>query len=184
MANLTYGSTYRIQNGAAGWNESYLDTRGEGCEDNFLCVSTSTSFDRSPGSGTWLILSATEKNEGEPVLSGDLIYLQNQAGGSEPYKGGYLDTRGYSGGGNLLDVSTSISQDRAPGSGTWRIIKDSSGGNVEEDDSVHLWNAWSDFGGGFLDTRGEGCESNFNCVSTHVGWDRAEGSTHWRFQKQ
>jgi hypothetical protein len=184
--DLKYGSTYRIQNGYEGtkekWKENYLDTRGQGCEGNLLCVSTSTDKNRASDSGTWKILSATKKAEGEPVLSGDQVYLQNQHGG--PGAGGYLDTRGTKCEGNSLCVSTATSNNRVPGSGTWRIIKEDSGGNVQEDDVVHLWNGWSDWGGGFLDTRGAGCEKNLYCVSTNASWDREKGSTHWRFQKQ
>lgn len=182
-ANLLYGSTYRIQNGYGDdWSDNYLDTRGRGCEDNLLCVSTSTNFDRASGSGTWIISSATgTAAEGDPVLSGDQVYLQNQYSEGE---GGYLDTRGRGCEDNLLCVSTATSSNRASGSGTWRIIKDTSGGNVQEDDVVHLWNGWSDWSGGFLDTRGNGCEDNLYCVSTSANWNRATGSTHWRFQKQ
>ena len=180
-ANLLYGSTYRIQNGYSGWSENYLDTRGEGCEGNLLCVSTSTNFDRVSGSGTWIISSATGKAVGDPVLSGDQVYLQNQYGAGQ---GGYLDTRGKGCEGNLLCVSTATSSNRDSGSGTWRIIKEDSGGNVQEDDVVHLWNGWSDWSGGFLDTRGAGCEGNLYCVSACGSWNRDAGSTHWRFQKQ
>jgi hypothetical protein len=115
---LLYGTTYRIQNGYTGWTGGYLDTRGQGCEGNLLCVSTSTTFDR------------------------------------------------------------------ASGSGTWRIIKESSGGPVHVDDVVHLWNGYNEWTGGFLDTRVAGCEDNLYCVSACGSWNRAAGSTHWRFQKQ
>lgn len=181
MANLLYGTTYRIQNGFGGWSANYLDTRGQGCEDNLLCVSTSTNFNRDSGSGTWIISSATGKAVGEPVLSGDQVYLQNQYSSGA---GGYLDTRGYGCEGNFLCVSTATSSKRDSGSGTWRIIKDTSGGNVQENDVVHLWNGWGDWTAGFLDTRGNGCEGNLYCVSTSASWNRDTGSTHWRFQKQ
>lgn len=186
-ANLLYGSTYRIQNGFEGtkdkWKENYLDTRGKGCEGNLLCVSTSTDKNRASDSGTWKILSAatTPKNDGEPVLSGDKVYLQNQYSSGS---GGYLDLRGQGCEGNAYCVSTATSSKRDSLSGTWRIIKDSSGGNVQEDDVVHLWNGWSEWSGGFLDTRGNNCEGNLYCVSLCGSWDRATGSTHWRFQKQ
>jgi hypothetical protein len=184
MANLTYGATYRIQNGFGGWDGNYLDTRGQSCEDNLLCVSTAETFDRDSGSGTWIILSATGKAVGDLVLSGDQVYLQNQYKSGEPYNGGYLDTRGRGCEDNLLCVSTAETFDRNSGSGTWRLIKDSSGGNVQENDVVHLWNGWGDWTGGFLDTRGAGCEGNLYCVSTSANWNRDTGSTQWRFQKQ
>jgi hypothetical protein len=182
MADLLYGSTYRIQNGYGGkWSDNYLDTRGQGCDDNLLCVSTSTDKNRDSDSGTWKILSATGKAEGEPVLSGDKVYLQNQYGSGS---GGYLDTRGRGCEGNAYCVSTATSSNRDSGSGTWRLIKDDSGGTVQVDDVVHLWNGWSEWSGGFLDTRGNNCEGNLYCVSACGSWNRAEGSTHWRFQKQ
>jgi hypothetical protein len=180
MANLKYGSMYRIQNGYTNWKGGYLDTRGAGCEDNFLCVSTATSFDRDSGSGTWQILSATGKKVGDPVLANDLVYLQNQYGG----KGGYLDTRGAGCESNLLCVSTATISNRDNGSGTWRIITDSPGGEVQEGETVHLLNGYNDWTGGFLDTRGAGCEDNLYCVSTSVNWNRDQGSTHWRFHEQ
>lgn len=183
--DLKYGSTYRIQNGYGDkFSDNYLDTRGQGCEGNLLCVSTSAKKNRASDSGTWKILSATDpkKAEGEPVLSGDKVYLQNQYGG--PGAGGYLDTRGKGCEGNAYCVSTATSNNRASDSGTWRIIKDDSGGVVQVDNVVHLWNGWAGWSGGFLDTRGAGCEGNLYCVSTSAGWDREKGSTHWRFQKQ
>ncbi len=180
MASLRYGKRYRIQNGYGNWAGGYLDTRGAGCEGNLYCVSTATSFDRDSGSGTWIILSATGKTEGQPVLNNDQIYLVNQYGG----KGGYLDTRGAGCEDNLYCVSTATSNNRDSGSGTWRIITDSAGGEVQEDESVHLLNGYGDWKGGFLDTRGAGCEDNLYCVSTSVNWNRDGGSTHWRLHEQ
>ena len=181
--NLLYGATYRIQNGFEGWKENYLDTRGKGCEDNLLCVSTSTDKNRASDSGTWIISSATNppKKKGEPVLSGDKVYLQNQYSSGS---GGYLDVRGKGCEGNAYCVSTATSSNRASDSGTWRIIKEDSGGIVQVDDVVHLWSGWSEWSAGFLDTRGKGCEGNLYCVSICGTWNRVKGSTHWRFQKQ
>jgi hypothetical protein len=42
-----------LLNGYAGWAGGYLDTRASGCQGNVLCVSTSTSYNRDSGSGTW-----------------------------------------------------------------------------------------------------------------------------------
>lgn len=180
MANLKYGSKYRIQNGYSNWGGGYLDTRGSGCEDNKLCVSTATSFDRDSGSGTWIVLSAQGKKSGETVMANDLIYLQNQYANN----GGYLDTRGRGCDDNLLCVSTADNSNRDSGSGTWRIFSDSSNPEVQEDEAVHLLNGYADFTGGFLDTRGRGCEDNLLCVSTSVNWNRDSGSTQWRFHEQ
>ena len=177
--DLMYGTEYRIQNGHEDWAGGYLDTRGAGCNDNLLCVSTATGYDRANGSGTWKILSASGKEEGQPVAANDLVFLQNQYGNT-----GYLDTRGEGCNDNLLCVSTAESSNRYLDSGTWRIMPDSPGGNVQEDEVVHLLNGYDGFAGGFLDTRGAGCNGNHLCVSTSVNWNRATGSTHWRFHKQ
>lgn len=179
MSNLTYGTLYRIQNGYDVWTGGYLDTRGSGCADNFLCVSTSTSFDRDAGSGTWKILSATGKKPGEPVLANDVVFLTNQYKGN----GGYLDTRN-AGQGSHLSVSTADSSNKDNGSGTWRVFTNSSGEIVVEDETVHLLNGYDDFTGGFLDTKGAGCQGNHLCVSTSENWNRDTGSTHWRFHEQ
>ena len=176
MANLVYGSNYHIQNGFGEWTGGFLDTRGRGCEDNFLCVSTAAGFDRASGSGTWQLLSATGKETGATVMPNDLVYLLNQYGGN----GGFLDTRGRGCEDNLLCVSTAESSNRDGGSGTWRIFTDTDG-EVGENQTVHLLNGYDDFKGGFLDTRGRDCESNLLCVSTTCGWNRDSGSTLWRF---
>lgn len=180
MAKLLYGTKYRIQNGWANWQGGYLDTRNSGCEGNFLCVSTSTSFDRDNGSGTWEIISKSGKKTGEPVLANDLIYLINRWNGD----GGFLDTCGSGCDGNHLCVSTAHSKDRDHGSGTWRIISDSSGPEVYEDETVHLLNGYNNFNGGFLDTCVSGCESNLLCVSTTLYWSRDQMSTLWRLHEQ
>jgi len=181
---LSYGKTYLIQNGYSGWSDNYLITNGYRCEDNLMCVSTSMSFNRAAGRENWKVLSATGKTVGEAVLSGDQVYLQNQFDSGNASAGGYLDTRGTGCEGNLLCVSTSASFNRYAGSGTWRIIKETSGGPVQEDDVVHLWNGASEWTGGFLDTRVAGCQGNLYCVSSCGSWNRDAGSTHWRFQKQ
>ena len=186
MGSLKYGRLYHIQNGFNTWKGGYLDTRGGGCEDNALCVSTAASPDRQPGAltGKWKIVSAaaTPKADGQPVLSGDLIHLQNQYDHNGQKT--WLDTRGRGCQDNFLCVSTATSKDRDQGSGTWRIILDSGGGEVPEGEGhVHLQNIYkgSPALGGFLDTRGSGCAENLLCVSTSSTWERDLESTHWRF---
>lgn len=178
MPNLIYGKVYHILNGYNQWKGGFLDTRGSGCEGNFLCVSTAAGFDRDSGSGSWQILSATGKADGEAVQANDLIHLLNQHGGN----GGYLDTRGSGCEGNLLCVSTAESAERGAGTGTWRIFVDTTANEVDEQQTVHLLNGHNDFAGGFLDTRDSGCEGNLYCVSTTCGWNRdSSGTTLWRF---
>jgi hypothetical protein len=47
--------------------------------------------------------------------------------------------------------------------------------------AYHLKNGYAGFNGGFLDTRNAGCDGNYLCVSTTVGYNRDSGSTTWRF---
>lgn len=188
MSSLIYGRKYYIQNGYGNWNGGFLDTCGGAvaCKgDNLYDVSTSKSPDRvGEGTGIWKIRSAMGKADDAPVMANDFIYLQNQYKGD----GGFLDTCGYAvacKSDNLYDVSTSKSPDRAKqGTGTWRIIPDSSCGKVEEYEIVHLLNGYNDWAGGFLDTCGYAvaCKGdNLYDVSTHCGWNRKEGTTLWRF---
>jgi hypothetical protein len=178
-ASLIFGKIYHVQNGYKKWQGGYLDTRGTGCEDNLLCVSTADSPKRDGDSGTWRIESASGKPDGAPVLFNDEFYLRNMYNDGN---GGYLDTRGTGCEGNLLCVSTATGFDRANGSGTWKLIPDSSSQSaVAKKEPVHILNGYSGWTGGFLDTRGSGCEGNELCVSTTAGYNRDAGSTHWRF---
>lgn len=179
-AKLKYGQTYKIVNGYGNWQGGYLDTRGRGCSENLLCVSTANSSNRDSGSGSWKILSKTGKTG--VVKSLDDVYLQNQyAQGA----GGYLDTRGRGCSENLLCVSTANSAERDSGSGTWKIIpKFQSSGAIRENQPVHLVNGYGNGQGGYLDTRGRGCSENLLCVSTAAGSDRDSGSGTWKFIKE
>jgi hypothetical protein len=172
MASLIYGTDYHIQNGYNNWSGGWLDTRGEGCESNLLCVSTATSNERAGFSGTWKILSATGKSTGDPVMVNDIIYLQNQYPADPDVLGGWLDTRGEECESNLLCVSTAKVTNRFSGSGSWRILTDAGGGEVQLGSVVHLMNGYNEWQGGWLDTRGGGCESNLLCVSTSANWNR------------
>ncbi len=199
MVSLKYGVVYSIQNGYNDWNGGYLDTRGGGCQDNYLCVSTAESSNRTETkanpdgdkTASWQILSAQNKQPGQPVVNGDVIYLVNMfTGGTNTAKnGGFLDTRGSGCEGNLLCVSTSAERDRPGTDGsttTWRVLADSPSpdGQVQADSLVHLLNGWNDWQGGFLDIRGSGCQDNYYCVSTTPTWQRDTGSTHWRFHEE
>ena len=113
------GDNIHLQN-LYGGDGGYLDTNGAGCERNKYCVSTAKTPNRANvNTGTWKILSSNKQN-GTSVLVNDDIYLQNLYGGD----GGYLDTNSAGCESNLYCVSTSVSKERAPGSGTnhWRLI--------------------------------------------------------------
>ncbi len=110
------------------WNQGtggYLDTKGYQKDyaktENHLCVSTSLEQNRDNGSGTWKILS-TGMAVGTPVNNNMEIQLKN---GWNNFNGGFLDTRGYQKDyaitGNHLCVSTALSENRALGSGTWKV---------------------------------------------------------------
>lgn len=179
--SLFYGRTYRLQNGYNNWKGGYLDTRGAGCDSNVYCVSTASTFDRDSGSGTWLILSGNGKANGQAVLPGDDVYLVNQYGSKA-----YLDTRNSGCNDNALCVSVASSSNRDNGSGTWKLLPNTGTSTaITEGQSIHLLNGYQHFGGGFLDTRGAGCQSNLYCVSTSNMWNRdLEGTNDWKFFQQ
>ncbi len=192
---LNYGDVIHLQNAWNNYDGGYLDTRGYQRDyaktGNFLCVSTATSNKRGGSkSGSWKIMSASNKADGSPVLIGDDVYLFNQWNGN----GGYLDTRGYQRDyaktGNHLCVSTATSNNRANGSGTWRISSASgnaAGTAVTENSQIHLQNGWENFAGGYLDTRGYQRDyaktGNHLCVSTATSNNRGGGSGTWRVTK-
>lgn len=93
----------------------YLDTRGNGCEGNLLCVSTSLRPNTSVDTSVWTFVANRHS-----LYVGQALHLRNQS----PYPSGftYLDTRGGGCSGNLLCVSTSLSPDRDQGSGSWRAV--------------------------------------------------------------
>jgi hypothetical protein len=113
------GDNIHLQNLYLG-DGGYLDTNSSGCEGNKYCVSTANTPNRAnANTGTWKILSSNKQN-GTSLLVNDDIYLQNLFSGD----GGYLDTNSAGCEGNKYCVSTSVSKERAPGSGTnhWRLI--------------------------------------------------------------
>jgi len=178
---LIYGETYNIQNGYGNFKGGFLDTRGAGCQDNVYCVSTATSPNREGNkTGSWKIVSSRGVlDNGKSVLTGDEFYLQNQYAA-----GTYLDTRGYGCNDDKYCVSTATTTNRDSGSGTWRIIPNSgNGGQILKNQPVVLLNGYAGFRGGFLDTRGAGCQDNAFCVSTTGSVNRDSGSTIWKFVK-
>ena len=162
---ITIGTVIHLENGFP--NGGYLDTRGRIIDKEFfngwsppslLFVSTNSNLDRDNGSGSWQIVSADGKADGEPLLVGDSIHLLNLYP-----NGGFLDTRGYvrdltpyAGNVGHIGVFTANSPTRdSSGSGTW-IIESASGKAagepLVEGDAIHLRNSFSN--GGYLDTSG------------------------------
>jgi hypothetical protein len=176
---LLFGNKYHLHNGFQDYAHGFLDTRGYGCEGNLRCVSTAPSSDRDSGSGTWIVRSADGKADGTPVLGGDLVTLENQFGPAKSF----LDTRNHGCEGNFRCVSGATTTTRDGPSGVWKIVPDSGseGLPITEEQTVHLRNGWSGFGG-WLDTRTWGCEGAVRCVSASSTFNRDGGSTHWRFE--
>lgn len=190
--DLNYGDVIHLQNK---WSNNYsggfLDTRGYQKDfektGNYLCVSTATSSNRADGSGSWKVISASGKAEGTSVRVGDIVHLQNQWNNGN---GGFLDTRGYQKDfektGNFLCVSTSKSDNRDSGSGTWKISSPgkANGSSISSNSDIQLQNGWNRFGGGYLDTRGYQKDfektGNHLCVSTATSSNRADGSGTWK----
>lgn len=178
---LVYGQTYAIQSSYQNGQGGFLDTRGSGCEANFLCVSTASVPNRANGSGTWKILSASGKPVGTPVSAGDDVHLFNMQGGW----GGYLDTAYNGCEDNFFCVSTTYSSNRDQGTGIWKILPNGSTSTpILEGQPLHLLNGYAGYNVGFLDVKGQGCEGNLYCVSTSLRWDREPGSATWRFYIQ
>jgi hypothetical protein len=191
MANeLKYGDRVHLQNGFSGWQGGYLDTNAPSSDSGAVYQVSTTDTPtrgvdgRGMGSGTWEILSATGKNTGDLVLSGDVIYLRNLFG-----SGTWLDTNGHADAtqktaGGKLNVLTSSAQDRAPGSGRWRVTAKTSSPqdqSVRYNDVVHLWNLWGD-NGGFLETNGGTTSIGGKYdVCTNAYWNRSGDVADWRF---
>ncbi|MFJ2272298.1 hypothetical protein ACIOHO_39620 [Streptomyces sp. NPDC087849] len=190
MANeLKYGDKIHLQNGYGGFRGGYLDTNsGNPAEGAFYGVSTTGTPTRAPGTGTWEILSAADKAAGQPVLSGDLVYLRNTYGGD----GGYLDTNSgpkaaQKTAGAKFDVSTSKVKDRAPGTGHWRIFAQTSattnGKHVRIGDTVLLWNVYGG-NGGFLETNGGTNDQDAAYdVCTNAYFNRSSNVADWKIHK-
>ncbi|WEF33202.1 hypothetical protein [Pseudoduganella chitinolytica] len=148
-------------------------------DDANLCV-----YNGVPGriTGTvWCSMGlATVRPHGPKLVYGKAYYLKN---GYANWSGGYLDTA-YSGcERNAMCVSTAVSEARDQRSGSW-VIKSAQGKTdgspVMPGDKVYLKNLYPLAGdpeppygqfGGYLDTRGSGCEGNVMCVSTSLAMD-------------
>ena len=164
-AQIKVGSIVNLRNGYS--NEAgYLDAWGlVKNKPQFSIVPTETMFvsthpnpNRDDGSGSWEIVSATGKKEGETLVYGDKIHLRNMYPDA-----GYLDNCGW-----IKDmpvykefvkvekfaVFTAYSENRDNGTGTWIVSSDTKFDEspVLEGDGIALENGFS--GGGFLDTAG------------------------------
>jgi len=169
---LLYGSSYYINNA---WNNAeggYLDVNGFGCQDNYLCVSTSKQI-RNGKSNEWIVLSADGKQVGEEVQTGDIIHLQSAWNGN----GGYLGTRGrgvyYPENPGLICVST-WKEHPSDGATSWQILGNETGQYIGLLNQLASQKT-------YLDANGFGC-GGYLCISGSVESDRDNGTGKWRFQ--
>ena len=171
--DLVYGQTYKVENT---WMNkgAYLDVNGQGCQDNYLCVSTTRSNERkNSNTSDWIILSASGKAEGTPVESGDIILLKN------PWmRGSYLGTRGYSRDFDCpgyLCVSAWQNIDNVKNT-SWQIT-----GEVEANGTIQLIGQWNNASAGYLDINGHHPGGGYN-VCTATDGRIKQSSTMWRFK--
>jgi DNA-binding winged helix-turn-helix (wHTH) protein len=152
---IKIGSVVNLQNRYPNAGD-YLDAWGQvWSKPEFSIVPTETKFvsthrkpDRDNGSGSWEIVSATDKRNGEPLMVGDEIQLKNRHPNA-----GYLDTCGW-----IKDmpvfkdyinqttaVFTTRSFERDNGTGTWivRSASKSDGSPILEGDSIGLESSFS-----------------------------------------
>ena len=162
---MTIGSVVHLRNGTSD-EAGYLDVWGQvKNKPEFSIVPTETMFvsthsnpNRENGSGSWRIVSATGKKDGETLVYGDKIHLESLYPDA-----GYLDNCGwlkhmpvyknYMKTGKFA-VFTTYSEDRDNGTGTWIVSSDVKfeGNPVLEEDGIALENGFP--GGGFLNAVG------------------------------
>lgn len=154
-ALIKIGSTVNLQNrypNAGG----FLDAWGQvWSKPEFSIVPTETKFvsthknpNRDNGSGSWEIVSATGKSNGETLMVGDKVHLKNRYP-----NGGYLDSCGWVKDmpvfKDFTDQTTAVfttkSNNRDNGTGTWiiRSTDKPDGSDVLEGDSIALENSFS-----------------------------------------
>lgn len=160
---ITIGSVIHLENQATGGG--YLDTRGwvtdkadfwnvSGTERAF--VSTHAEPKRDGSSGSWRIVSATGKADGQPLKAGDTIHLLNMypdvgfldcCGWVEhliPYRTTVNDSRNFEGQ-VRCGVFTSGARNRDNGTGKWLVKVDGkdSSYEVNENDLIRLVNGYA-----------------------------------------
>lgn len=162
---IMIGSVVHLRNGISD-EAGYLDVWGQvKNKPEFSIVPTETMFvsthsnpNRENGSGSWRIVSATGKKDGETLVYGDKIHLESLYPDA-----GFLDNCGwlkhmpvyknYKKTGKFA-VFTTYSEDRHNGTGTWIVNSDTKFEDdpVLEKDEIALENGFS--GGGFLNAVG------------------------------
>ncbi|HQU83535.1 MAG TPA: helix-turn-helix domain-containing protein [Pyrinomonadaceae bacterium] len=162
---LKIGSVIHLKSGVSN-DAGYLDVWGEiknkaefnNIPTQIKFVSTHQNPNRENGSGSWKIVSARGKKDGEPLLYGDKIHLQSTFPDA-----GFLDNCGW-----IVDmgifkafvnyekfaVFTTAEKNRDRGTGTWTVGSNSEfvGNPVLEGHSITLENGFP--GGGYLNAQG------------------------------
>lgn len=148
--SINIGSIVHLQNRHPN-NGSYLDAWGEvwskpefkQVPTEIMFVSTHDNPNRENGSGSWEIISATGKTNGEPLAVGDKIHLKNMYPNA-----GYLDACGWTEHLRVFDkfldqsgaVFTTKSPNRENGTGIWTIRSstEKDGTPILEGDNIAL----------------------------------------------
>lgn len=162
---LKIGSVIHLKS-AVSDDAGYLDVWGEiknksefkNIPTEIKFVSTHPNPNRENGSGSWKIVSATGKKDGEALVYGDKIHLQSMFP-----DGGFLDNCGW-----IVDmeifkafvnhqkfaVFTTADKNRDRGTGTWTIGSNTEyhGNPVLEGQNITLENGFP--GGGYLNAQG------------------------------
>lgn len=171
---ITIGSIVHLQNRYPN-DGSYLDAWGdvwskpefEKVPTETMFVSTHKKSDRDNGSGSWEIVSANGKSEGESLVIGDRIHLKNMYPNA-----GYLDACGWVEHLPVFDkfteqtgaVFTTRSPNRDNGTGVWiiRSATEADGTPVLEGDSIAIESSY------FINDKGINRVSGFLNVTGKV----------------
>ncbi|MBX7053790.1 MAG: transcriptional regulator [Pyrinomonadaceae bacterium] len=173
-AVISVGSVVNLQNRYPN-DGSYLDAWGMvWSKPEFRQVPTETMFvsthndpDRESGSGSWQIVSANGKADGEPLLVGDRVHLRNMYP-----DGGYLDACGWTEHLPVFEkfvdqtgaVFTTQAPNRDNGTGVW-IIRSAAaedGAPILEGDSIAIESSY------FINDAGKNRVSGYLVVAGKV----------------
>jgi hypothetical protein len=173
-SSIKIGSIVNLQNRYPN-DGSYLDAWGMvWSKPEFRQVPTETMFvsthdnpNRDNGSGSWEIVSASEKSNGEALAVGDRIHLRNMYP-----NGGYLDACGWTEHLRVFDkfsdqsgaVFTTRSPNRDNGTGIWiiRSATEADGTPVLQGDSIAIESSY------FINDEGKNRVSGFLNVTGKV----------------
>ncbi|MBS9426350.1 hypothetical protein [Photorhabdus caribbeanensis] len=181
---ILYGDKIHIKNNYNNGNGGYLDANGyANVPEAKYNVYTAASPNRDVGTGTWQILSASGKDIGAQVYSGDAVFLMNLYGNN----GGYLNANGYAPSPELYNVYTADQAARPVDTLTWYIFSDTTSGydsKVREGDIIRFLNGYSNVHGGFLDIcfNATAYGALYN-VYTSLFSNRGNGTGTWNLSK-